>query len=57
MTTITIVHYKNIYFKAPELTKIHGKRTYPQLQLLLNKIKASAFLVQSDLGGGIHMAI
>ena len=54
MTTSTIVDNKNIYFKVPKLTRIHGDPTYPQLQLLLNQIKYNAFLVQIYLGGGIY---
>ena len=54
MTESMIVDYKIIYFQVPDLTKIHGEHTYPQLQPLLNQIKANASSVQSDLGGGIH---
>ena len=56
MTASTIVNYKNLYFQVPDLTRIHGEPTYPQLQLLLDQIKtnASSVPVQSDLGGGIH---
>ena len=54
MTTSTIVDNKNIYFKVPKLTRIHGDPTYPQLQLLLDQIKATVSPVQSNLGGKIH---
>ena len=45
---------KNLYFQVPDLTKIHGDPTYPQLQIILDKIKANTSSVQSNLGGGIH---
>ena len=54
MTASIILEYKIIYFQFPDLTKIHGKHKYPQLQLILNKIKANESSVQSNLGGGIH---
>ena len=54
MTTSIIVDYKILYFQVPNLARVHGEPTYPQLQLLFNKIKANESQVKNDLGGGIH---
>ena len=54
MTASTIVDYKNIYFQVPDLTKMHWEPIYPQLQILLNQIKANTLLLQWDLSGGLH---
>ena len=54
MSASTIDDYTNIYFQVRELTRIHGEPTYPQLQLVLNQIKANASSVQSNLVGRIH---
>ena len=54
MTSSTTVDYKSLYFQVPVLTRIHGDPTNPQLQLILNQIKANASSVQNDLDGGIH---
>ena len=45
---------KDTYFQHKLLTKIHGKPTYPTLQVLHTELKANAGSVPTTLGGGLH---
>ena len=50
-----VPNVKNVYFQHRVLTRVHSKPHFESLKILLDKIKASASSVTSNLGGGIYV--
>ena len=53
MAPSTAIDYK-IFFKFPNLTKIHGEPTFDSIKTLHNELKTNSQTVPSNLGGGTH---
>ena len=46
------IDYRYMYFKLPNLSKIHGEPTTGPLLILKNEVKANTMMVPTTLGGG-----
>ena len=54
MASTNIDYVSTAYFEYSTLTKVHGELLHENLQEPKNQLKANAFGVTSDLGGGAN---
>jgi hypothetical protein len=54
MSSIQAVNYRDNLFVKPDLTRIPGQPDYESLYLLNTDLRANAFSVHSNIGGGAY---